>query len=245
MSASEYWNELSEGQLTDEEIALYAQHLNWNCLSRFGTLNEKTWLAYKERISYINLSYNKTVPASVYNELRENVYWLTLEKKRETDFEFINQICENFSTVHYSRNNPSAKKIAKKEWDLIGFKNGKIMKTFTADEKSIWIRNQIVDLTFLAKYEKIWDSADWKQISQYQRLTYDFAKEYSKKLDLNIIRNENKVHMLSEDELIEMEKGVKKSFLFSAKDFADGIVTIHAADTEEALKRMDELLKLK
>lgn len=199
-----YWQSLSASKLTDEEIKLFEEQLDWKILSSRGNYPHETWMSFLHRIAYESWSMNPRVEARSYQELSPEVYWNEMACYRIVTESFFNEIGSDFPTVVFLRENSDAKLISNESWERrIGEDDERLHRLIELGRKEVLMRN-IHSMEALSEHARHWDRTDWGRISLNQPLTFEFVKNHILQVDLEQLKR-NPLHGLSATELEQVE----------------------------------------
>lgn len=228
VASTEYWSELSKSKLTDDEVKLFEEQLDWDIVSYCGNISHDMWLIYCGRICKDTIIYNRTVSVATFNALKEHVNWSKLEEERPIDDDFLLNICDYFYSANFANKNESAKIIRNETWDMIMKRNGEELDKLSSLDREYCIGTQIVSLASLSAYKKEWRIDEWESISKLQRLDVTFIKENWRHLNTRFIQDQNKAHNLTQadfDEIAafisnELREGIKKGGYYDWRKLA-------------------------
>lgn len=195
MSESEYWETLSRGNLTDEEVNLFAPYLNWSSVSETANLSHFTWVKHSDYINKKWFTKNEHVSAHTFNALKEKVDWEEMAKKRRVDEDFLLQIGVNFQTFLFATENKQARFISHETWEKVYQKNKELMMNAEEHERPVYLRMQIFSPATLSTFAAEWDNSDWRVISKIQPIDLKFAKKHLLQLDFDFVKR-NPLHTI-------------------------------------------------
>lgn len=68
----ECWDQLSKIRLTDREVVLYANQLNWHIVSEFGQISQSMWKRFQKKIDIWKIRKNPSITEETYQLIVNN-----------------------------------------------------------------------------------------------------------------------------------------------------------------------------
>lgn len=178
------WDLLSESPLTEEEVELYQDQLNWLLLSK-----------------------NEHISASTYLKFFDQIDWNEMACSRKNDLQFILQMPLSFSSQWCLVYNHHTQ-LTTDEWFEVGKANGIKLFGLSNEEKREILRSQIIHPFYLDTHAMFWGERDWEVISIFQMLDFDFVNKFAKYIHTKRLHESNRHLLLTEEQIEQIREKV-------------------------------------
>jgi len=176
-SSEIFWREISRFQkLSELFIEAFSDKVNWREISKNQKLSEEFIEKFKDRVDWRRISSHQKLSENFIRKFSNKVWWKEISESQKLSKEFIIEFIKKINFNRVRMNNKI--KLSKEDIEEIR----KLKRNFW---KNIPLTSQncetiLGDITQLSK-------KDWVVISKEQKLSKEFIKRFSDKLDLDLV----------------------------------------------------------
>lgn len=205
---TEYWDELSASKLSDQEIDLFLEQLNWKIVSSDGDISEISWIKHQKRIDYHQLIFNPNVPASIYDRFALSIDWEMLCECHPLSDDFVLNISFLFETLHAFRGGRNPENVSDETWEKVKVKNSEKFHGLSPSHKKEFLRRQLLSNEAISSNAFWWDDEDWKYISEYHPIDYALVQKHLSNIHTKRMEQLNFEQTLTGDEFYDIRQQI-------------------------------------